>query len=190
MRRMKGALLILGTVAICLTGFVSHSGAEVNVGIHIGPPAYVFHAPPPVVVIPRTYVYTVPDVSIDILFHGGYWWRPYGGGWYRSHSYNGPWKHMAPAYVPRAIIEVPYGHYRHVPPGHQKVPYGQLKKNWKKWEREKHWSHDKHWHDDRHWDKKGNGHRDRDDRDYRDDRGRRDYDERGKNKHRGRGRDD
>jgi hypothetical protein len=29
--------------------------------------------------------------------------------------------------------------WKHIPPGHEKIPYGQLKKNWRAWEREKHW---------------------------------------------------
>lgn len=192
MKKLRATVLMAGFALLSLAGFVPQSAAEVNinVGIHAGPPAYVFHAPPPVVVIPRTYVYAVPDAEISILFHSGYWWRPHGGHWYRARSYNGPWGYIAPAHVPRAVIGVPSGYY-HVPPGHRHIPHGQLKKNWKKWERDKHWARDERWHDDRNWKRDGDHRRGRDDhRDFRDNRDRRDHDDRGKHKGKGKGRDD
>lgn len=179
-KMLKSTVVLLGLALLPLTGFATETKAEVHVNVGIfTPPAYSFPAPPPVVVIPRTYVYTVPDASVPILFYSGYWWRPYEGRWYRAHSYNGPWGHVEHARVPRAVVDVPAGYYR-VPPGHQKIPYGQLKKNWKKWERDEHWSRNERWHDDRDWNRgHGRGHKDRDDR------GRGDHDDHGK--HRGRG---
>jgi hypothetical protein len=40
--------------------------------------------------------------------------------------------------VPGAVLHVP-SDFRKVPPGHQSIPYGQLKNNWEIWEKEKHW---------------------------------------------------
>ncbi|HMK55736.1 MAG TPA: hypothetical protein VK448_03760 [Dissulfurispiraceae bacterium] len=129
----------------------SDAGVNVNVGVFAPPPAFVVPAPPPVVVVPGTYVYYAPGLDVDILFYHGYWWRPYEGRWYRSRGYNGPWGYVRGERVPRPIIALPPD-YRHVPPGHQRIPYGQMKKNWSRWERDKHW--DKHerrqeWRDDR-----------------------------------------
>jgi len=117
------------------------AGVDVNVGINVPLPVFVFHAPPPVVVIPGTYAYAVPDVDIDIVFYQGYWYRPHRDYWYRSTSYNGPWKYIVHDRVPGVLHSLPPD-YRHVPPGHQRIPYGQVKKNWKNWERDRHW--DKH----------------------------------------------
>jgi hypothetical protein len=60
------------------------------------PPPYAVSAPPEVVPVPGTYVYFVPDIGVDILFYHGYWYRPYGGGWYRAPSYSGPWVYLPP----------------------------------------------------------------------------------------------
>ena len=128
--------------------FASNAEVNINVGIFPPPPAFRISAPPPVFVIPGTYVYAVPDIAVEILFHQGYWYRPYEGRWYRSKSYNGPWLFLDPPRVPRVLSKLP-PNYRRIPPGHQKIPYGQLKKNWGKWEREKYWEHDKRWRGDR-----------------------------------------
>ncbi len=58
--------------------------------MNIRPPAFIVSAPPPVFVIPGMYVYVVPDVDVDILFNGGYGWRPYEGRWDRSRPYDSP----------------------------------------------------------------------------------------------------
>lgn len=155
------------------------SNAEVSVSIGINsppPPVYVVPAPPPpvpvyavpappeVVVIPGSYVYYVPNIGVDILFYHGSWYRPHGGNWYRARSYNGPWVHVVPRRVPRALVSLPHDYRHRHPPGRPHIPYGQLKKNWAKWERDKHW--------DRHDNRGGDG------------RGR--HDDRGRGDHKGR----
>lgn len=110
------------------------------------PPAYRAPAPPAVAIIPGTYVYYAPDVSIDILFFQGSWYRPHHGHWYASRSYNGPWAYVPPPRVPRAVIAVPRD-YRGTPPGHARIHHKELQKNWKKWERQKHWDKKDNWKD-------------------------------------------
>jgi hypothetical protein len=128
--------------------------AEVDVKVRINiplPPLIVFPAPPELVVIPETYVYAVPDVDAEIFFYSGWWWRLWEGRWYRSHYYDRGWAHYqsAPAF------------YRHVPPGwrndyrahrwqgtpwdHRRIPYQEMQKNWRGWERNKHWEKQNHW---------------------------------------------
>jgi hypothetical protein len=134
-------LVVFGIVVQFLAGPLSESRADVqvNVGINAGPPpAYVVPAPPPVIVIPGTYVYYAPGLAVDILFYRGHWYRPHGGHWYTGRSYNGPWVYVPPARVPRPLVALPHD-YRTPPPGHQRIPYGQLKKNWARWERDRHW---------------------------------------------------
>jgi hypothetical protein len=101
-------------------------------------PPLLIPAPPPVVLIPGTYAYFAPDVDADLIFIGGFWYRPYEGGWYRSSYYSGPWRFISSRNVPRVLIDLRPG-FRNVPPGHQRIPHGQLKKKWKTWERERHW---------------------------------------------------
>ena len=144
---MKRASFVALFTAILILAFIlypTRGSGEVNVNIGIGvplPPPVVISAPPPVVVIPQTYVYFVPDIEVDILFYHGNWYRPHQGRWYRATSYGGPWVHIEHARVPRVLTHLP-PNYRHVPPGYERIPHGQLKKNWRTWEKDKHW--DKH----------------------------------------------
>lgn len=119
--------------------------AGVNIGVNIEIPSpFVFPAPPPVVVIPGTYVYMVPDVDVQVLFFRGHWYRPHGGRWYRGRSHDGPWVHIGPKHVPRALAGLPPGYHR-IPPGRPLIPHGHLKANWERWERENHWKKHKEW---------------------------------------------
>ena len=132
--------LLAGAFLFFVPGHPSESaaGVNVNVGIGVSLPPLVFHTPPPVFVIPGTYVYYAPDAEVDVFFYHGYWYRPHRGYWYRASGYNGPWGRIAVSRVPRVLIDVPPD-FRHVPPGHQRIPYGQLKKDWRRWEREHYW---------------------------------------------------
>jgi hypothetical protein len=159
MKKDDCGLLVLGTLlaALFVIGTVTQAAARVDVNVNIGlPPPYMIPAPPPVVVIPGTYVYAIPDVEVEILFYHGYWYRPYEGRWHRARSYNGPWVYCVPSSVPRALMELPPGHYR-VPPGYHHIPYGQVKKNWGKWEREQHWASDRDWREGGHGKPEGRG---------------------------------
>ncbi len=119
------------------TGF---GEVNVNIGVFAPPPPLVIESPPPMaVVIGTPYVYYAPDVSMGLFFYSGYWYRPHEGHWFRARSYRGPWAHMRPGSVPAPLVKLPHG-YRKMHPGHQKrIPYGQMKKNWKAWERDRRW---------------------------------------------------
>jgi hypothetical protein len=140
-RIMLVAILIVATILLVFMAYPNRSMADVNLNIGIVPPSIVIPASPAVVLIPGTYIYFIPDIEADILFYHDYWYRPYEGHWYRARSYNGPWVYVVPARVPRVLIHL-QPDFRHIPPGHERIPYGQLKKNWRRWEQEKYW--DKH----------------------------------------------
>lgn len=124
--------------ALGLSLYLSILGAAfAGIGIPL-PPRLFVPAPPPVVVIPGTYAYFAPDVDVDLFFYHDHWYRPHGGIWYISGDYNGPWAHIEVGRVPRMLINPPAG-FRNLPPGHERIPYGQLKKNWKTWEKERRW---------------------------------------------------
>jgi hypothetical protein len=55
------------------------------------PPPIPFDAPPNVVVLPGTDIYAVPDFEGELFFQGGWWWRPWGGHWYRSQYHDHGW---------------------------------------------------------------------------------------------------
>ncbi len=142
-------LLVIGAALVILMGFSAQSDARVNIGIGINIPLFTFAAPPPLVVIPGTYAYFVPDVDVDILFYHGYWYRPYGSRWYRSSAYNGPWAFVAARSVPRVLIGLPHD-FRHVYAGSRHIEYREFNSNWRRWERDRYWDRDERWREGRH----------------------------------------
>lgn len=157
MKKLKIGLSCLAAILVTVTAPLVPARAGVNVNIGIGiplPPPLVIPVPPPLIPIPRTNVYFPPAIDVDILFFGGYWYRPYRDHWFRAHSYNGPWIYVEPQRVPRAVIGVPPG-YRQVPPGHQHIPYGQFKKNWQRWDKDRYWYRDHDWNSE-YWRPRGN----------------------------------
>jgi hypothetical protein len=157
MKKIAFFLLII-PMAFILSTLIPNAGfaeVNVNIGINLPLPGFVFHGPPAVALIPGTYAYAVPDVDIDILFYHGYWYRPHRDRWYRSISYNGPWGHIAHHRVPAAIIGLPPD-YRHLPPGHSRIPYGHVKKNWRNWEKHRYWDTHEYRHEqwERHQEKR------------------------------------
>ncbi len=74
------------------------------------PPAVGFVEPPNVVVLPGTDVYAVPDIEVDLFFQGGWWWRLWGGRWYRSRYHDRGWAYYRNP--PSWYIRIP-GDWRH-----------------------------------------------------------------------------
>lgn len=163
MEMKKVGFTVSGILLLFLTVFSDQSHAFVNVSIGVNIPAYTFSSPPRVAVIPGTYAYSVADINADILFYRGYWFRPYGGRWYRSVSYNGPWVHIGTTLVPRVLVNLP-PHYRHISAEYRRIPYREFNRNWKTWERERYWERDDHWRAGHHREVREagyQGHRDR-----------------------------
>jgi hypothetical protein len=143
---MKKTMIAVSLALLAVAGFSRPgiAGVDINIGIAIPPPV-AFSAPPELVVIPGTYVYVAPDVPEDVFFYHGYWWRPWRGHWYRSHSYREGWSvYKNP---PRAVVGVPRGwradYKNHRWNGQEwrytRVPHHELEKNWNSWERAKRW---------------------------------------------------
>ncbi|MFB3884999.1 MAG: hypothetical protein ACE144_07205 [Thermodesulfobacteriota bacterium] len=136
-------ILVAALVSIPANGV---AGVDVNIGINVPPPPrVVVHAPPAVVVIPGTYVYFPPTLEVDIFFYGGYWYRSHHGHWYRATSYDGHWVFIEKHRVPYVVLHVPPD-FRRLPPGYRHIPYRELHKNWRTWERDKHWERYEAWH--------------------------------------------
>ncbi len=140
-----------GTILLALVIIVPiPTMAGVHIGVGISLPSIVFAAPPAVVMMPDTDdVYVVPDIDENMFFWNGWWWRPYGGGWYRSHYYDRGWGYYND--VPSFYFDVDprwRGYYRnHNWDGHRwnydRISYGRLQQNWSSW------------HNNRYWEKQG-----------------------------------
>jgi len=132
-------IIVIATMLLLLLGFSGHGMAGIHIGVNIPPPpVFVFPTPPELVVIPGTYVYFCPDVDFDIFFYAGYWYRPYGGYWYRSVGYGGPWAYIGSP--PSVLLRVPPD-FRIITRGYRRIPYGELHRNWRAWERGRYWEH-------------------------------------------------
>ena len=146
--------ILLGSILLALSIVIPiPTMAEVNVSIGFPlPPPVVFAAPPEVIVVPDAYgVYAVPDIDVDIFFWNGWWWRPWGGRWYRSHYYDRGWGYYN---------TVPYFYYD-IDPGwrgyyrdshwhghrwdHERIPYERLHSNWKNWNTNRYWEKQRTW---------------------------------------------
>jgi hypothetical protein len=145
--------LLFGTMLLALVIVVpipTMAGVDIHVSIPL-PPPIVFAAPPEVIVIPETYVYVVPEVQEEIFFYNGWWWRPWGGRWYRSRHYSSGWVYYQS--VPSFYARIPSGwrnDYRdHRWGGHQwnyqRIPHQQLQQNWSSWEKSRHWEKRQTW---------------------------------------------
>ena len=124
-----GMTMLIGTLVL-LSG-TKEASSQVQFNINIGPPPVVSAEPPEVVFIPGTAIYFVPNLQFDVFFCDGWWWSPRGVRWYRSASYEGPWKVVNKRYVPAAVSRVPKN-YRSLYKHEKHVPYGQLKKHGQK----------------------------------------------------------
>ena len=145
--------LLLGAVLLTLVSvFPATAMAEVSVGIGISLPPIVIGGPPQVVVLPDTNgVYVVPYVEADLFFWNGWWWRPYGGGWYRSRYYDRGWGYYSR--VPSFYYDVdPHwrGYYSNRNwNGHswnyRPIPHSQLQSNWRGWQNNRYWEKQRKW---------------------------------------------
>jgi hypothetical protein len=138
---MKQVAFLLVFLCFLVSVPLLSAAADVNVNIGVGLPPLVFAAPPDVVVVPsgESYVYMVPDTP-GVYFYGGYWYRSYGDRWYRSDAYNGRWAYVRSSRIPRFIRDVPPDYYRRLPRGYQRIHYGDLHRDWRKWDRDRHWN--------------------------------------------------
>jgi hypothetical protein len=126
-------------VFFAISSGTSFAEVNVNIGVFAPPPPVVIESPPVMAVVVGTpYVYYAPAVPVGLFFYYGNWYRPHEGHWFRARSYRGPWAHIPPGRVPAALAKIPPD-YRTMSPGHQRIPYGQMNKHWKTWERDRRW---------------------------------------------------
>lgn len=131
-------ILVPAVLFLLMWTLPAAAAVAVDVKVSVPLPRIVIKAEPVLVVVPGTYVYAAPDVDADLVFYQGFWYRPYGGHWYRSDDYNGRWVAVPDHGVPVAVSKLP-PNWKRVPPGHERMPYGHVKSNWSSWERDRHW---------------------------------------------------
>jgi len=158
--KVKNVVLVIAVLLLVMGHQPAQAG--VNVGVSVGLPVFALPAPPQLVVIPGTYAYYVADADVDIIFYQGRWYRPWGGRWYWARGYNGPWVIAGPRFVPALLFRLPRDFRRGSI--YERIPYYDLNRNWRSWERERRWERRHDW-----WRKARDEHR-RDRREVRKDR--------------------
>lgn len=115
------------------------------------PPPIVFVKPPELIVLPGTYVYTVPDIPVDIFFYSGWWWRLWEGRWYRSRNYRSGWAFYksVPAFYAAIPSDWRENYRERLWEGKEwdcrRLPYHQVQRNWKAWEQHRYWEQRQTW---------------------------------------------
>ena len=127
----RGKTILLLFFTVTLFGCVG--------GHHPGPPPLVLDRSPSVVHIPGSYVYLLPGLNVDVFFYGDYWYRRYNNVWFRASSYDGSWVKVKSRKVPAKVHKLPEDFRRHLEPDAYRIPHGELKKHWKRWERDSYW---------------------------------------------------
>ena len=113
MRKICYALTVVCMV-LCMS---TYSRAQVSIGIGTPNVSIGINFPvyPELVRIPSYPVYYAPRVDANYFFYDGMYWVFQGDAWYSSFWYNGPWRAVAPEYLPYYILRVPVRYYRHPP---------------------------------------------------------------------------
>ena len=141
-------------LAIVMALFIVPCLAQARVDIRISfplPPPIVFSAPPPLVVLPETEVYVAPDYDQDLYFYGGWWWRPWGGRWYRSLNYDSGWAFYngVPGWYGGVYPRWRDNYRNHMWGGqrwdYRPMPYGHVRSNWKGWQSSGYWRNQQNW---------------------------------------------
>ncbi|MHB8772647.1 MAG: hypothetical protein ACYC7J_16760 [Syntrophales bacterium] len=111
------------------------------------PPAIEYSTEPDLVVLPGTDVYAAPGVAVDIYFQSGWWWRPWGGYWYRSRYYDRGWAyyHGRPVWYVKIPPDWRHNYRNHTWGGHawnpRLIPHRGIDRHW----RDGRWRHDHGW---------------------------------------------
>jgi hypothetical protein len=138
---MKHAVSLMVSLFFVLGMLAINASADVNINIGISAPPVVFAAPPDVVVVPSdsSYVYMTADTP-GIYFYDDYWYRFYGGHWFRATIYNGPWVYIATSLVPVVVVDIPPYYVHYLPRGYHRIHYRDLHSHWQEWHRDRYWN--------------------------------------------------
>lgn len=107
----------------CATGSYASGGTRTYLGFSIGiqsappPPRIVYDRAPRYVAVEESDVEVVeaPNPDCDMFQYQDSFYLYSDGFWYRSSSYNGPFRVIEVRRVPRAVLIVPENHWHHRP---------------------------------------------------------------------------
>jgi hypothetical protein len=112
---------------------------NLQLGVNLGPPPPLVVVPAPVAVAPGPPVYYAPNLPYNYFAYRNVYYLFRDGRWFRAHHYNGPWRAIAIAQVPRPVLTVPVEFFRDRPSRwarHGPPPWAHER------ERERRWGHE------------------------------------------------
>ena len=121
--RIALSLVLALSLSSCAEPMVAGSHTYLGFSLDIRnappPPRIVFVDAPERVVVPGSSVYVVdaPNPDCDMFQYQDSWYVYYSGYWYASNRYDGPYVTVSARSIPREVLEVPPGHWRHHPRG-------------------------------------------------------------------------
>ena len=133
--KIKSALI---TLLLFSSLWLSRLTAGIEVEININLPLVQIEEEPVMAIVPGTNIYFIYGYEQDYFFYGGYWWRFHDNHWFRARHYNGRWKYRKNKYVPAPFFNLS-PQWRKMNTSHSGIKYQDMKKDWKKWEKEKRW---------------------------------------------------
>ena len=131
-------------ILLCLVALMLAIGVG-SAGALRYPPPVKHTVTPPLVVIPGTYIYVVPNGKSGLFYYDGFWYRQHKDKWFRSPRYYGRhWTGMRDADMPKEMLSVPPD-YRDRIQGREHLRYRDVRHNWSKWKDAHKWESDPGW---------------------------------------------
>ncbi|MFN8010380.1 MAG: hypothetical protein U0P81_03150 [Holophagaceae bacterium] len=142
---------------LCLGG--SAAQAQVSLRINIGLPVV------PHLYVVRPGIQVVEDFDDEVFFASDWYWCRRPGGWYRARHPRDRFDFVDVRTVPRDLVALPPGHYRHWNREHRVERWERREARWEEHrerERRREWREDRREDRHGHGEGRGHGHRDRD----------------------------
>lgn len=100
------------------------------------PPPLLFPAPPMLGFLDGYDVYVVVNVSENVVFYQGAWYRLHNYEWHRGSAHNGPWHKVPPGHIPRTLRGLPHNMKDRVKT-QQHLKHHDVERNWRQWDKER-----------------------------------------------------
>jgi hypothetical protein len=111
--RIKLAISCVAILVLVFSVFLPRSAAaQVNVQVQIATPTIRFETRPVLVEVSPG-VQVVEDYDDEVFFVDGWYWYRSGPGWYRTRDHRGGWVVVQERSVPRTLVRIPHGRYKH-----------------------------------------------------------------------------
>ncbi|MFW6049912.1 MAG: hypothetical protein ACODAU_01990 [Myxococcota bacterium] len=114
---MRRRAVLVGLLSAALGLGVGGCAATVSTGAYYSPPSLVWLGPG---------IWVVEDYRYPVFYADGYYWRWYGGVWYRAATFGRSWVRVGPRYVPPRVrrIDNPRRYVRYRAPRGARVRQG------------------------------------------------------------------